>query len=116
MRAEGASRMQQRPNLAQRMRTLRKAEQSKWNRFTWSGLLLVALGLGLIAFGIHLNTGADSAEGIALGFGSLIVIAGIIRILIGVINPATPDDLRPYEMQEIEQQQHEGTIDEELFS
>ena len=108
--------MQQRPNLAQRMRMLRRAERSKWNRFTWSGLIIIIIGLALIGYGISLHTGAYSGEGIAIGFGALIVIAGIIRVLIGVINPSTPDDLRPYEEQEKEQQEHEGTIDEELFS
>ena len=108
--------MQQRRNLAQRMRTLRRAEQSKWNRFTWSGLLLIIIGFALIGYGISLHTGAYSGEGIAVGFGALIVIAGIIRLLIGVINPASPDDLRPYEMQDMERQEHVGTIDDEIFS
>ena len=108
--------MQQRQSLVQRMRTLRRAEQSKWNRFTWSGLLIIAVGLALLGYGISLHTGAYSAEGIAIGFGAIIVIVGIIRVLIGVINPASPDDLLPYEEQEREQQEHQRTIDEELFS
>ena len=107
--------MQQRPSLARRMRMLRTAEQSKWNRFTWSGLLIILLGIALIAYGVSLNTGAYSGEGIAVGFGALIVIAGIIRVLIGVINPATPDDLRPYEEQDERENEDAGTIDDQLF-
>jgi uncharacterized membrane protein HdeD (DUF308 family) len=105
---------QQRPSLAQQMRLLRRAERVKWNRFTISGLVLIIVGIALISYGLYLNTGAYSAEGIDLGIGALIVIAGIIRILIGVINPTLPEDLRPYEEQE--QHRDDDTLDEQLFS
>ena len=90
----------QRVSLAQRMRRLRRAEQSKWNKYTWSGLLIILVGLVLIFVGTELNTGAYSSEGLLIGFGALIVLAGIIRTLIGVINPSSPDELIPYEEQE----------------
>ncbi len=90
----------QRVSLAQRMRRLRRAEQSKWNKYTWSGLLIILVGLVLISVGTELGTGAYSSEGLLIGFGALIVLAGIIRTLIGVINPSSPDELIPYEEQE----------------
>ena len=107
----------QRVSLAQRMRRLRRAEQGKWNRYTWSGLLIILVGLVLIFVGMGLNTGAYSSEGLLIGFGALIVLAGIIRTLIGVINPSSPDELIPYEEQEEraaerleEAQQHEDQM------
>ena len=87
-------------SLAQRMRRLRRAEKSKWNKYTWSGLLIILVGLVLIFVGMEMGTGAYSSEGLAIGFGALIVLAGIIRTLIGVINPSSPDELIPYEEQE----------------
>jgi uncharacterized membrane protein HdeD (DUF308 family) len=87
-------------SLAQRMRRLRRAEQSKWNKYTWSGLLIILVGLVLIFVGMGLNTGAYSSEGLLVGFGALTVLGGIIRTLIGVINPSSPDELIPYEEQE----------------
>ncbi|GAC1402972.1 MAG: hypothetical protein NVS4B12_27750 [Ktedonobacteraceae bacterium] len=106
----------QRVSLAQRMRRLRRAEQSKWNKYTWSGLLIILAGLVLIFVGIGMRTGAYSSEGLAIGFGALIVLAGIIRTLIGVINPSSPEELIPYEMQEqreaerLEEVRHEDPL------
>jgi hypothetical protein len=62
--------------------------------------VIILVGLALIGFGLSLRTGAYSGEGIAVGFGFLIVLAGILRVLIGVINPSSPDELLPYEEQE----------------
>ena len=90
----------QRVSLAQRMRRLRRAEDWKWNKFIWSGLLIILVGLVLILVGVGLHTGASSSEGLLIGFGGLIVLGGIIRALIGVINPSSPDELIPYEEQE----------------
>ena len=90
----------QRVSLAQRMRRLRRAEDWKLNKYTWSGLAIILVGLVLIFIGIGLGTGAYSTEGLAIGFGALIVLAGILRALIGVINPSSPDELIPYEEQE----------------
>ncbi len=90
----------QRVGLARRLRRLQTAERIKWNKYTWSGLIIVLVGLALIGFGLSLRTGAASGEGIAIGFGFLIILAGIIRVLIGVINPSSPDELIPYEEQE----------------
>ena len=107
----------QRVSLAQRMRRLRRAEKSKWNRYTWSGLLIILVGLVLIFVGTALNTGAYSSEGLLIGFGALIVLAGIIRTLIGVINPSSPDELIPYEEQEqrAAERAEEVRVEDQMF-
>lgn len=74
--------------------SLERAIWKKWNRFIWSGLVFLAIGLVVISIGLLLNTGAYSAEGLLIGLGAIVVIIGIIRLLIGVINPLSPDDIR----------------------
>ncbi|GAC1464433.1 MAG: hypothetical protein PVS3B3_37100 [Ktedonobacteraceae bacterium] len=107
----------QRVSLAQRFRRLRRAEQSKWNKYTWSGLLIIIAGLILIFVGMGLGTGAYSSEGLAIGFGALIVLAGIIRTLIGVINPSSPEELIPYEEQErrAAERAEEARVEDQIF-
>ncbi len=90
----------QRMSLAQRMKRLRRAEDWKLNKYTWSGLAIILVGLVLIFVGVGLHTGAYGSEGLLIGFGALIVLAGILRALIGVINPSSPEELIPYEEQE----------------
>ncbi len=51
----------------------------------------------MILIGIDLGTGAYSAEGLLVGFGGIIMIIGIIRLLIGFINPSVPEELPPLE-------------------
>ncbi|GAC1357062.1 MAG: hypothetical protein NVS4B11_13420 [Ktedonobacteraceae bacterium] len=106
-----------RVSLAQRMRRLQRAEQSKWNKYTWSGLLIVLVGLVLIGYGLSLHTGAYSGEGLAVGIGALVVLAGIIRTLIGFINPSSPEELIPYEEQDAREAEREegNTLDDQLF-
>jgi hypothetical protein len=70
------------------------AEERKKRKFTWSGLLVMGIGLLLIALGLLLNTGLYSVESLVVGGGVIVVIIGILRILIGLINPIVPDQLR----------------------
>jgi hypothetical protein len=74
--------------------SLDRAIWRKWNKFIWSGLVFLVIGLVVISIGLLLNTGAYSAEGLLIGLGAIVVIIGIIRVLIGVINPLSPDDIR----------------------
>lgn len=108
----------QRVGLAQRFRRLQRAEKSKWNKFTWSGLLIILVGLILIFVGISLRTGGDANLGfVAMGVGVLVVLGGIIRTLIGVINPSSPEELIPYEEQDQREAAgiEEPKLDEQLF-
>ncbi len=108
-----------RASLARRMRRLQRAERSKWNKYLWSGLLLVLGGLLLIGVGTLLHNGAYSTEGLLIGIGALVVLAGIIRTLIGVINPSSPEELLPYEEQERRAaavaRGEELTLDDQIF-
>lgn len=76
---------------------LDRAIWRKWNKFTWSGLILILVGLLLIGWGLALNLGPYSIAGILIGLGAIIIIVGIIRVLIGIINPLSPTDLRATE-------------------
>lgn len=82
-----------RVNLTPEVEILDRAVWRKWNKFTWSGLTIIGLGCLLIAAGLLLNSGAYSAEGLLIGFGAIIVLIGLIRIGIGLINPLSPSDL-----------------------
>ncbi|HLG77707.1 MAG TPA: hypothetical protein VKX46_14915 [Ktedonobacteraceae bacterium] len=79
--------------LVEQTEILDRALWRKWNKFTWSGLLIIGIGLLLIVAGLLLNTGAYSTEGLLIGLGAITVLVGIIRILIGLINPLAPSDL-----------------------
>jgi hypothetical protein len=73
--------------------TMDRAVWRKWNKYTWSGFLLIGVGLIMIAAGLLLNTGAYSAEGLLLGFGAIVILIGIVRVFIGLINPLAPGDI-----------------------
>ncbi len=79
--------------LAEHPEILEVVEERKRRRFTWSGLILVVIGVALIATGLLINTGVDSIEGWIVGVGALVVLVGILRILIGLINPILPSQL-----------------------
>ncbi len=72
---------------------LEVVEERKKRRFTWSGLLLMVIGVVLIGFGLLLNTGINSIESLIIGVGVIIVLVGFLRILIGLINPIVPSQL-----------------------
>ena len=74
---------------------LQRAVWKKWNKFTWSGLIIVGIGCVLIALGLPLWSAIGSNGGILLiGFGAIAVLIGLIRVFIGLINPTLPSDLR----------------------
>ena len=75
---------------------LDRVKVRKWNRFVWSGLVIVAIGVILVMYGFDLNTGVNtfSSESLLIGIGAIIALIGIIRILIGIINPSIPADTR----------------------
>jgi hypothetical protein len=72
---------------------LEVVEERKKRRFTWSGLLLMVIGVVLIGFGLLLNTGINSIESLIVGVGVIVVLVGFLRILIGLINPIVPSQL-----------------------
>ena len=72
---------------------LEVVEERKKRRFTWSGLLLMVIGVVLIGFGLLLNTGINSIESLIVGVGVIVVLVGFLRILIGLIKPIVPSQL-----------------------
>jgi hypothetical protein len=72
---------------------LDRAVWRKWNKYTWSGLLVVGIGCLMIVIGLLLNSGAYSAEGLLVGFGAIVVLIGLVRISIGFINPLSSIDI-----------------------
>lgn len=80
-------------NLVDQAEIMDRAVWLKWNKFTWSGLLIIGIGCLMIAIGLILHTGAYSAEGLLLGFGAIAILVGIVRIFIGLINPLAPGDV-----------------------
>jgi hypothetical protein len=97
MGKEEARMAQQRVNITRRLRIFNRAVWKKSSRFTVSGLVIAAIGIVVIIFGvISLDTGIYPSQGFLLiGFGAIIAIIGIVRLLIGFINPAVPEDLPP---------------------
>ena len=81
--------------LLDRFRHLDEAAQKKWIKYTLSGLFTMLFGFILIIIGLLLNSGAYSAEGLLIGFGVIAILVGVVRLLIGFINPPSPDDIDP---------------------
>lgn len=82
-------------DIVEQTQILNQAISRKWNKFTWSGLALVGIGLIVIAIGLLLQMGPYSPEGLVVGVGVIIILIGIVRLLIGLINPLAPSDLHP---------------------
>jgi hypothetical protein len=101
MSEEEAGMAQQRVKVLRRQRIFNRAVWRKSSRYTLSGLVTMGIGVVLVSVGITLNTGAyltiGSGTYLLIGFGALIALIGIVRLLIGFINPATPLDLQPLE-------------------
>jgi hypothetical protein len=82
-----------RANVAAQEEILDRAVWRKWNKYTWSGLLVVGIGCLLIVVGLLLHAGAYSAEGLLVGFGAIAILIGLVRIAIGFINPLSSIDI-----------------------
>ncbi len=79
--------------LVEHPEVLEVIEERKKRKFTWSGLVVIVVGLAMIVFGLMLRTGAYSLEGVLVVVGGIVVLIGILRILIGLINPIVPSQL-----------------------
>ena len=79
--------------LVEHPEVLEEVEERKMRKFTWSGLLLIVIGVVLIVIGLLLNSGVISIESLFVGVGGLMIVIGILRILIGLIKPIVPSQL-----------------------
>ena len=79
--------------LVEHPEVLEVIEERKKRKFTWSGLVVMVVGLAMIVFGLMLHTGAYSLEGVLVVVGGIVVLIGILRILIGWINPIVRSQL-----------------------
>ncbi|QBD78040.1 hypothetical protein EPA93_19390 [Ktedonosporobacter rubrisoli] len=76
-----------------RSRIFYLAVREKSNKFIASGLTIILLGLLIVLLAILLRGSIPSIDWIVIGLGILITLIGIIRLLIGFINPVVPEDL-----------------------
>jgi hypothetical protein len=81
------------PDLVREERLLQRAIWRKWNKFIWSGLFSIIIGLVVISAGILFNSGLNPIAALIIAAGVIFVIVGVIRLLIGIINPLSPKDL-----------------------
>lgn len=79
--------------LVEHPEVLEVIEERKKRKFTWSGLVVMVVGVAMIVFGLMLRTGAYSLEGVLVVVGGIVVLIGILRILIGWIRPIVPSQL-----------------------
>jgi fatty acid desaturase len=94
-----------------RLRAFNRARWMKTSRYAVSGLVLIIAGLVVLILGILLYTGGLTQAGFLIGgVGVIVVIVGIVRLLIGFINPASPEDLRPLEIQEEQTPDEDGEV------
>ncbi len=82
-------------SLIDRFKLMDEAAQHKLMKYVKSGTMLIGLGLVVILIGLFLKSGISSAEVLLIGFGGLIILFGIIRVMIGFINPTSPNDIPP---------------------
>ena len=96
-----------------RLRAFNRARWMKMSRYTVSGLAFIIAGLVVVIFGILLYTASYYQAGFLIGgVGVIIVIVGVVRLLIGFINPASPEDLRPLEMHEEDLSEDAKVVDD----
>jgi hypothetical protein len=100
---------------ARRLRIFDKALWQKASKYSMSGLVLIGLGGVVIGTGLLLDRGTPYGL-IVAGLGAIVVMVGIIRVLIGIIRPASPEDLLPEEEPKSPQEElHEAIFDEDVL-
>lgn len=73
---------------------LEAAAERKKRKFAPSGLILLLFGVILIAVGLTMTVNSYSLKGLIVGVGVIVLIIGICRVLIGLIKPIVPSQLR----------------------
>ncbi len=73
---------------------LEAAAERKKRKFAPSGLILLLVGVILIASGLAIHARDYTIGGFIVGVGVIVVIIGACRLLIGLIKPIVPSQLR----------------------
>lgn len=79
-----------RVNLPRRSRIFDRAVWMKWNRYAISGFLITFIGLIITVVAVMFTSQAYSNEALIVGLGIVVMVVGVIRLLIGFINPVAP--------------------------
>jgi hypothetical protein len=83
---------------SRRLRIFERAVWMKSNKYITSGSITVVSGIVITILGILLVAGNYASPTVLIvGLGTIVFIVGIIRLLIGFINPIVPADLPPLE-------------------
>ena len=73
---------------------LEAATERKMRRLAPSGLFILLVGIVLIVFGLLIHSSATTMGGFGVGAGFIIAVIGLCRILIGLIRPIVPSQIR----------------------
>jgi hypothetical protein len=83
-----------------RLRLFDRAVRGKSNKYTWSGLATLVVGLLILLVRMAFISAGYPLNVLIIGLGILLMLIGVIRLLIGFISPATPLDIIPTETPE----------------
>ena len=73
---------------------LEEVSERKMRKFAPSGLVILLFGIVLIVFGLYIHSSETAIGGLGVGVGFIIAVIGMCRILIGLIRPIVPSQLR----------------------
>ena len=73
---------------------LEAVSERKMRKFAPSGLVILLAGIVIIALGVFIHSSETIMGGFGVGVGFIIAIIGMCRILIGLIRPIVPSQLR----------------------
>lgn len=93
-----------------RLRRFDRAVRAKWNKYIWSGIAIIIVGLLVLILTTALVEIGKAMNILLLGLGILLIIIGIIRLLIGIINPASPLDIAQIPVEEPERSLHQDIL------
>ncbi|HTK05718.1 MAG TPA: hypothetical protein VL485_00990 [Ktedonobacteraceae bacterium] len=92
-----------------RLRSFDRAVRIKWNKYIGSGTIILIIGILVLILTLMLAQTGSTSSALLLGLGVLLIIIGIVRLLIGIITPATPLDTAPEPAENLEQELFQDT-------
>ena len=99
--------VEERNSDARRLRIFDRAHWQKASKYILSGLVVIGIGSVTIGVGLLLDSP------LVIGLGAIAALVGLIRVLIGLIRPASPEDLASEEESKSPQEElHEAIFHE----